>query len=273
MVAERVSDGQRFSVRRWQYEMLRRFDGGRTFEQSAREVHSLVGGGFTAVGLLNFYRWLYQENLVLCECDSIFELVQEEEEIASGLELLAAREPESRESTAEETAPKKTVAFRVGEWIDGIGPMQEWQKTALKVSAVVVFGLAVIRLAFVAAPALEIPVGQVFAGIESYFLSDPVAGQSERESARQVEASRPRQMELAGRVEQPSGLPLQEAADPAVDGVVSGMEIIEQLRQKMSECRIRRDEFYIQNNEEGYRREVEKMTELAREIGEIEASL
>jgi hypothetical protein len=45
---------------------------------------------------------------------------------------------------------------------------------------------------------------------------------------------------------------------------------IETLRTELEECRIRRDESYLQNDEEGYRGEVQRMTNLAREIGDIE---
>jgi hypothetical protein len=45
---------------------------------------------------------------------------------------------------------------------------------------------------------------------------------------------------------------------------------IETLRTELEECRIRRDESYLQNDEEGYRSEVQRMTNLAREIGDIE---
>src|SRR5690606_22181981 len=70
-----------------------RFDGKRSFEEISKEVYIGRPGAFTAVGLLNFYHWLYTENLVLCECESIFELIlgdpgfeldDEEEEMAGG---------------------------------------------------------------------------------------------------------------------------------------------------------------------------------------------
>ena len=51
---------------------------------------------------------------------------------------------------------------------------------------------------------------------------------------------------------------------------VAPVSRIETLRTQLEECRIRRDEFYLQNDEEGYRREVHRMTNLAREIGDIE---
>jgi hypothetical protein len=55
------------------------------------------------------------------------------------------------------------------------------------------------------------------------------------------------------------------APSPAPD-----QERIDMLRIQLEECRIRRDEFYLQDDEEGYRREVHRMTNLAREIGDIE---
>ena len=45
------------------------------------------------------------------------------------------------------------------------------------------------------------------------------------------------------------------------------------LRRRLAQCRVRRDEFYIQNDEAGYRREVEQMNELVRQIGESESKL
>jgi hypothetical protein len=64
-----------------------------------------------------------------------------------------------------------------------------------------------------------------------------------------------------------------EAPSEPVPTVASKLEIIETLRIQLEECRIRRDEFYLQNDEEGYRREVHRMTNLAKEIGDIENSL
>lgn len=115
---------------------------------------------------------------------------------------------------------------------------------------------------------------------------------TQRESIAKAPQSPPQEVNLAGRAEtvvEEMRQPI--AAPPAIEKVAPnredppqaqpqvqqqphvGTDYLEELRRQMSECRIRRDEFYIQNNEDGYRREVEKMTALAREIGEIEARL
>jgi hypothetical protein len=63
------------------------------------------------------------------------------------------------------------------------------------------------------------------------------------------------------------------AVAPAAEPATVPVSRIDTLRIQLEECRIRRDEFYLQNNEEGYRREVHRMTNLAREIGDIEKGL
>ncbi|MBU6180465.1 MAG: hypothetical protein KGR69_12440, partial [Verrucomicrobia bacterium] len=76
----------------------------------------------------------------------------------------------------------------------------------------------------------------------------------------------------------PSHDPGEPAADPAPVGsaapvassLATDQQRIDMLRIQLEECRIRRDEFYLQDDEEGYRREVHRMTNLAREIGDIE---
>tara|TARA_R110002096_G_scaffold182022_11_gene359800 strand:- start:883 stop:1698 length:816 start_codon:yes stop_codon:yes gene_type:complete len=258
VIAERASDGQKFSLRTWQFEMMRRFDGQRSFEQASREVHAIFPGGFTTMGLLNFYRWLYQENLVLCECRSVFELVVDDE-------VEPVSSPPLREKLKEGLSPAN---FR----------MNDWQRQALKVSAIAVFCMGVLRIAYVAAPIFEPPVDRAYAAVENFFLEDAKAGRVAR-SEQMLPESPVTQMELAGRV--PVGSPIEEAP-PALEVNVPPIEMlpekdhseqIEELRREIAECRVRRDEFYIQNNEAGYRKEVERMTNLAREIGEIDTKL
>ena len=292
VVAERKEDGQRFSLRPWQYEMIRRFDGHRTFEQSAREVYGIHKGGFTAVGLLNFYRWLYQEDLIWCRCESIFELVDEDRAVRSPIaeQVNAAKEGE------------KIVRPSFGgvrELVRGMKPEKPWQRQAIGVTAIVLFSLAVIRLTYVAAPIFEPPLNQLYSKVEGFFY-EGLRPAAQRESIAKAPQSPPQEVNLAGRAEtvveemrQPIAAPpaiekvapkreappqaqAQPKAQPQAQGQQQpqvGTDYLEELRRQMSECRIRRDEFYIQNNEDGYRREVEKMTALAREFGEIEARL
>jgi|GEM_PF-2702744 len=52
--------------------------------------------------------------------------------------------------------------------------------------------------------------------------------------------------------------------------VAGKIDKVKLLREQLAECRIRRDEYYLQNEEEGYRIELEKMTMLTRKIGELE---
>lgn len=285
ILAERVSDGQRFVFNPWQYEMMQRFDGSRTFEEIAREVYTRFQGGFSTVGLTNFYQWLYEENLVYCECESIFELVTENEE-----------ESFSRSPASHGEVVTGLLGAMKTRWQEGFGLEKDWQKQALKISAIVLFSLAVLRIAYVAAPILEPPVNLLYSSVEGYFYRD-MTGPEVRSAETEVRETPVREVALAGRVQPtPDISPVAEAPpfredaipEPAVSDAVTDsvtdpvpdaprkmptLADLEQLRREMAECRIRRDEFYLQNNEIGYRYEVQKMTALAKEIGEIEVLL
>lgn len=277
VLAEKVSDGQRFVLKPWQYEMMRRFDGQRTFEEIAKEIYGQFQGEFSAVGLTNFYQWLYDENLVLCECDSIFELVTDDE---SDTVPLTHRKPLARHAGNAEQI-QNTVRAR-------FGGSNHWQRNALKISALVLFSLAVLRIAYVAAPILEPPVNLVCSSIEGYFYQDSKPP-AERHTGNELLETPILELELAGRApEVPTAVPIK--ADPVVSAdaipeppttatpeppttATPTLEDLESLRREMAECRIRRDEFHLQNNEIGYRYEVQKMTALAKLIGGIEARL
>lgn len=285
VVAERVEDSQRFFVRHWQYEMFLRFDGKRTFEEAAKEVFQKEGGGFTAVGLLNFYRWLYQEDIVLCECDSVFELVGDYGETGAPVNPLNA-------TTVDQGGAPRNQGRVKPLWnvVDDILPEKPGMKQAFKVAAMIVFGLSVFRLGIVTAPVFEPPVNRLYAEVGKFFYED-TRQPNGSESTRGIVDSPKKEVQLAGRVDFPqpaavesapknSGLEIPDVTprgSPEIgessDTLAVSMAEIEDLRRRMSECRIRRDEFYIQNNEAGYRQEVEKMSALAKEIGEIESKL
>lgn len=259
MVVERIARQQRYSLKLWQFEMLARFDGRQTFEGVAKEVYSLQPGGFTANGLLNFYNWLYDEDLVLCECDSIFELVAE-----------------PHESDAEEPAAPRLSAFAQMLLNDAR------VLKAVKITAAVLFSLSVLRLAYVTAPVFEPPIDRLYAEAGRFFKKQD-GGTSHGELERSAEMSPVERVELASKAEpiasegtESVGLvevePPAQSPEPA-PAVAPKLETIGTLRIQLEECRIRRDEFYLQNDEEGYRREVHRMTNLAKEIGDIENSL
>lgn len=271
VITERVRDLQRFSLRYWQYEMLRRLDGRETFEQVAREVYGQFRGQFTSVGLLNFYRWLYQENLIVCECDSIFELVESEPELQPEAEV-------SRPSFASHHSHGEAPASAVNRVLDRLNPRKPWQQQALKISAMILFSLAVLRLAYVIAPVFEPPVNRLYAELENYFYESVQPTSVEGNSLETPEPPA-KEMELATQVPPAE---IEEIPEPAPQlqpepAIVPDPEIdparLDSLRRRLAECRIRRDEFYIQNDEQGYREEVAKMLELAQEIGELESRL
>lgn len=256
VVAERKERSQRYSLSQWQFEMISRLDGRRSFRDVSKEVYELKPGSFTAAGLLNFYNWLCGEDLIMCECESIFELVEDHVEANSDSSV-----PTGLFSDQFRRNPRM---FRV-----------------LKLSAAVIFSLSVLRLAYVAAPIFEPPVNRLYAEAGKLMQADE-AGGSMAKSERSVQESSVEKVSLASRaveksppaLEEPLVLPQPEApVKLAKSEIMPDMSRIDDLRIKLEECRIRRDEFYLQNNEEGYRQEVHVMTELAREIGDIESGL
>jgi hypothetical protein len=279
VIAEKVKSGRRYSLRPWQYEVMARFDGKRSFEDAAKEVYQVRPGAFTANGLLNFYNWLYTENLILCECESIFELV------------LGTPDPEEEETGTE--SPRPALSEFAGRLL-----RDSKVRRTLAVSAIVLLSLSVIRIVQVAAPVFEPPVNRLIAETSTLFDGpDPAVSVavSERSAsdtsvekvslaARVDPGSAPATSPAPSRVDEPAppvhdpGEPAAEPvtvqstapAAPALPSVSPDLQRIEMLRVQLEECRIRRDEFYLQNDEEGYRREVHRMTNLAREIGDIE---
>lgn len=262
VVAYRPSNGKRYSLKPWQYVMMCRFDGEKTFERLGREVYNEFSGLITAKGLLNFYSWLYDESLVLCNFESVFELVPDEDE------------QESRSQFSE--SMKRLIAHP--------------KVPVVAMSAVaVMFCLAVVRIAYVAAPIFEPPVDRLYSEIEARLLDDSEAPPLERHAIVSVSEPVIESIEPGARVvdipeppaletKEPVITPVEKAiAEPTPSQAANDTDALlarmDALRQKMASCRIRRDEFYLQNNEDGYRQEVEKMTELAKEIGEIGAKL
>jgi hypothetical protein len=267
VIAEKVESGRRYSLRPWQYEVMARFDGKRSFEAAAKEVYQLLPGAFTANGLLNFYNWLYTENLILCECESIFELV-----LGS-----------SDSSEEEMEAPRPALSEFAGRLL-----RDSRMRRTLAVSAVVLLSLSVIRIVQVTAPVFEPPVNRLIAETSQLF-DGPDPAVSVAVSERSASDTSVEKVSLASRIDpatppeldpipappaHESGAPPAKSLDAAESAptpeVAPDLGRIEQLRVRLEECRIRRDEFYLQNDEEGYRREVHRMTNLAREIGDIE---
>lgn len=295
IVAEKVRTKQRYSLRPWQYDLILAFDGKMTFEEAAKAVYRTRPKDFTAIGLLNFYNWLYSEKLVLCECESIFELV---------IDDVLATDAERTESRA---SGFPSIAGAAG-WLvrDTRG------RRVLAACATLVLSLSVIRLAQVVSPVFDPPARRLYVEVRGAF-DPPSPAVSATSSERAVPEIMVERIALAARAAEPS------EASARVEGPPAGREVeeslwrneepapvnsapldvdaaahlsnrfvpevpaskglgektlsrVESLRAELEECRIRRDEFHLQNDEDGYRREAHRMTSLAREIGNIENS-
>lgn len=334
VVAERKATGQKYTLRPWQYELLALLNGTVTFRDASKSIYSQHHGTFTTSGLLNFYRWLYDENLVECVCDSIYQLTPEYESPFT-LSLLDAPDAESKvnENTSffvpDETASQKPLSFPNLEdqvayelWDDSDeegslgknahpesietfevdGAIDRFlnftgkviHKPAMRRSLIIIAGLAfllsVIRIAHVTSPLFE-PVGQRLAimflpksevvtvvASERTAASptvDRVAPAARVDESMKEKAQAQPQPAPSANTRSSEELPSTQSAPqpPAMNPQAQTLDKITTLRAQLEECRIRRDEYYLQNDEAGYRREVHRMTGLANEIGEIENGL
>ena len=259
VIAERLSDQRQFSLSLWQLEVLRRFDGIRTFGEASREAYRIFPREFTALDLFNFYRWLNNENLVVGANESIFELVEEDSKEDLDVSKVGSRGRKDIPSSM-------TIEFK------------EWQFQALKISAAVIFCLCIFRIAYVIAPLFEPPVDLTVNRGEGPFA---LGASPKREASRELELPETniKERELAAMAKKldkvrplASDLSLELAHPPVFDREEFMLEIAD-LRRQLAESQIRRDEFYIQNQAVDYRQEVTRMTELLKQIYEIESRL
>lgn len=258
VLVDRPSSGQRYSLKPWQYVMLTRFDGEKSFEVISREIYNEFSGAISATGLLNFYEWLDRESLIQSEVPSIFEIDDDTEE---------AEDFSDRVVDFVDRAKSSPYNARLG-----------------MIAVAVIFCVAVFRIAYVAAPIMEPPVERLYAEVGEIMNSESTLEMS-RESTAPVIETLVEEIEPAAKIDEPMLEPILEpltieaipeppaAIDEIKPDTLGQTNRIDKLRREMAECRIRRDEFYLQNDEEGYRREVQKMSSLAREIGEIASSL
>jgi hypothetical protein len=273
-MAYRERDGQRFLLKRWQYEIIGKMDGRRTFGELAGEAQRLFPGRFSPDGLLNFYSWLYHENLVMVAAASIFEFDAEGDasldQAVSVPSLPAEADPILQPSTEAELPRRKPRLNR---------------RAILQLAALLIFSLCLLRIGLVMAPAFTPSATRLVAMWKGVELAP--SGGVVAEAERVLPPTQIVERELASKVVTDNALPQTpakvqtEVAKPKLSSPVSGVpsanpEIasdqgrLDALRKELAACRIRRDEFYIQEDEAGYRHEVERMAAIVRELGEIE---
>ncbi len=285
-MAYRERDGQRFLLKRWQYEIIGKMDGRRTFGELAQETQQQFPGRFSADGLLNFYSWLYNENLVMVATASIFEFDAEEE---AGLEQMVPSSWLASPSALASSSPPEAAPIlqAPGSGADSRRKSRLNRRAILQLAALLIFSLCLLRIGLVMAPAFTPAATRLVAmwkGVEMAPQESVVA-----EAERVLPTTQIVERELASKAVAEISLPQTTAAGqlavakpkasspvPSVPVPVTqsmadqGQGRLDSLRKELAACRIRRDEFYIQEDEAGYRREVERMTAIVRELGEIE---
>jgi len=135
--------------------------------------------------------------------------------------------------------PQEDVVYELA--VDNSGPRGRGALRWLQRTALVAACLAILRIAYVGSPALEPAVDRLYAEVENWFESPASRPEVLAERRMAADPSSVRELSLAGSGAAAEGSPVSA------------------LREELAACRLRRDEFYPQNNEEGYRREVARL--------------
>ncbi len=236
--AERVDPKRRFPLTEWQLQLLMEMDGAQNFGTLIEEVELKSNIKLSLESIRLFYTWLYEEDLISTISqtpeaqESIFEMVMGTKE--------TSKLPEEKKIS------RKTIQFpklHVGNW-----------DQVLKAACYAVTVLGVVRIAWVIAPVFEPALQRASFDIAGLFqegedTTPKVATTSSVTAERTISSSKEKFISVAGKFDQ-----------------------IKLLREQLAACRIRRDEYYLQSDESGYRKEVESMTSITRRIGELELS-
>ncbi len=237
-----------FFIRQWQHQLMSGMNGRKAFVDVVRDVDAQFRHHFRAEEIWKFLEWLIEHGLVK----------EPAPELNPG--------GDNRATDSDRRALLSRLAL------------------PLQAAAVLLIGGFVMLFSYVATP-------YVHALFQSgpVPLSEPDIQNAEQilEGIRVPALAEPEPIILAGRAEPMRDLPKTPAKDAdAVAESESALTVgreedpreeligrLVSLRRELAECRIRRDECYLQNDEAGYRREVSRISELAREIGRISSSV
>jgi hypothetical protein len=225
----------------WQYRLMLRLDGSTQFIEAVRDVKSQFEGEFVAADIWTFLDWMIEN-----------ELVEEHKDAVVG--------------------SRKGFSLPL---VDVIAPQasRSWFKMPLQIIGVSLLCLASLGGAYFATPVVvtlfkSLPVASSpKMAVES---SAPIAA-TENKASRLPEIAETKEVTFAARA--PQGF---EALPTLPGDEATGTSLIEKLlgmRQELAACQIRRDEYYLLNDENGYSQEVAKITELVKEIGEIRTQI
>lgn len=224
-------------IAKWQYRMMLSLDGEQQFVEVVKDVKNECDGEFEATDVWMFLDWLIENDLI------------EEAELEY--------EPES-----------ETKAPVLPELVEPAKSTRTWLKVPLQIFGALLICAGAAFGAYSATPILlalfqdEVvtPVEEVIAEV-----STPVVEEIST-AVRTPKLVEPDEVTFASRAPAKEELPPVPEEPSLVDKLIS-------MRREVAACQIRRDEYYLLNNENGYRAEVAKISELVKEIGKIRAEI
>ncbi|MDF1756407.1 MAG: hypothetical protein P1U89_26705 [Verrucomicrobiales bacterium] len=226
-------------VTKWQYRMMLSLDGEQQFIEVVRDVKNEHSGEFEATDVWMFLDWLVENDLV--ENAAI--------EAADSSEGRSPRLPHILEPKASTRPWMKVPLQAVGILLAcGVSAFGAYKLTPLVIAS---FNEPVVE-----ASSVEVAAAKV----------EPVKIEEASTAVRTPQIAEAKEVTFAARAKVEEMLPPVEEAPSLVEKLVG-------MRQEMAACQIRRDEYYLLNDEAGYRKEVEKISELVKEIGQIRADI
>lgn len=228
----------------WQYRIMLGLDGEDQFIGVVKNVTDRHGRDFDAGDIWKLLYWLIEKDLL----DDSYRLPSTENERGAfpGFVSAAASRPSS----------------------------SPWLQVPLQLLVVLTVAAGVVCATLFTAPLLI-----------SHWQTRPETGDPIAElnrKAEEIKATRmpqlavPKEVNVAGAVPASPGLtesrPENAAAQAQSPAPPAVMKLLD-YRKEIESCQIRRDAHYLLNDEEGYQREVERIAELAREIGGLTSSL
>jgi len=231
------------AITTWQYRLMLSMDGSEQFIEVVRTIKSQFDGEFVAADVWAFLDWMIENELV-----------------------------EERRKYADNSS--KRFPYPLPDVITQ-QPARSRFRMPLQVIGVSLLCLTSLGGSYLATPLLVTLFKSQPAAKKQQVVA-PVAKTAaitEKKASRIPEVAEKKEVSFASRAPQAFEALPELPGDAEATPEPNLIEKLMGMRQEMAACQIRRDEYYLLNDETGYSGEVARITELVKEIGEIRSRI
>lgn len=227
-------------IESWQYHLMLELDGKDQFISAVKAVKDRMGDDFEAADVWTFLYWLIDNELI----DKV--------------------DPDLDE---DEKADLVVIPEEIEEPSNG-----GWVKVPLQILTILIVCVIILYVSYVGTPMVQNYVRKM----NSEELADIKAArmpQFAEKTEKEVSGIKPMVQDAFDDL--PTIEPIEELVEEPteeINGPSINTDLLNRLlemREEMAACQIRRDEYYLLNNEDGYIKEVDRISELTKEIGQI----